>query len=344
MKRFYCLFLILAAVVSSAQTGKISINVFVPEDTVPEEAHNMLVTKLNQIVTNYGLANNGYTDRFFLTADVLVTSKDIVPTTPPKVSQKLDVVLFIGDVIENKLYNSISMQVVGVGQNDTKSYINAFQRIPTRSKALESFMEESKGKIVSYYQQNGDSIIKNAESLATTGQYDEAIQSILSIPDFCGEVSESASEAVQRIYQMKIDKEGSALYNKAKALWEAKPEESTVLEVLDLLNGVNPESSAAMDCSNLASRMTNTLASRKVKRQQENEAQKAKEEEKEQAEWEFRVRQYEDQIELQRQQLKDQTSIEKARMETEKTVSGHIGKIDFKKVTRIIKSWTKSGK
>ena len=344
MKRLYCLFLLLAGFVSSAQTGKISINVLVPEDTVPAEAHSMLVTKLNQIVTNYGLADNGYTDRFFLTADVLVTSKDIVPTTPPMVSQKLDVVLFIGDVIDNKLYGSMSMPVIGVGQNDNKSYINAFQKIPTRSKALESFMEETKDKIVPFYQQNGSSIIRSAESLAKSGQYDEAIQSLLSIPDFCGEVSENAGEAAQRVYQMKIDKEGAALYNKAKALWDAKPEESTLSEVLDLLDDVNPESSAAADCSKLASRMAGTLASRKAKRQQEAEAQKAKAEEKEQAEWEFKMRQYEDQIELQRQQLKDQTSIEKARVETEKSVSGHIGKIDFNKVTRIVKSWTNSRK
>lgn len=338
------MFLILAGFVSSAQTGKISINVLVPEDTVPTEAHSVLMTKLNQIVTNYGLADNGYTDRFFLTADVLVSSKDIVPTSPPKVSQKLEVVLFIGDVIDNKIYGSMSMPIVGVGQNDNKSYINAFQKIPTRSKELESFMEETKDKIVSFYQHNGNSIIKSAEGLAKSGHYDDAIQTLLSIPDFCGEVSENASEAAQRIYQMKIDKEGTAIYNKAKALWEAKPEESTMGEVLDLLDDVNPESSAAANCSKLVSRMTSTLASRKAKRQQEVEVQRAKAEEKERAEWEFKMRQYEDQIELQRQQLKDQTSIEKARVETEKSVSGHIGKIDFNKVTRIVKSWTNSRK
>lgn len=329
---------------AAGQVDCLSINVLVPDDVVPTEAHSMLITKLNQIVTNYGLADNGMTNRFFLTANVLVTSKDIVPSTPPRVSQKLDVVLFVGDVIDNKLYGSISLPVVGVGQNENKSFINAFQRIPTKSNALESFMEETKDKIISYYTQNGISIIKNAEDLAKVGQYDEAIQSLLSIPGFCGQVSENASETIQRIYQLKIDKEGTALYNKAKALWDAKPEESTVNEVLDLLNDVNPESSVAADCSRLTSKMISTLTSLKAKRQQEIDVQKAKAEERERAEWEFKVRQYEDQIELQRQQLKDQTAVEKARIETEKSISGHIGGIDFQKVTRIIKSWTKSSK
>ena len=138
-----------------AQSGTISINVFVPEDDMPAEASRMLVTKLNQIVTNYGLADNGLTDRFFLSPEVVVSTKDIVPSNPPKVSQKLDVILMIGDVVDNKLYGSLSLPVVGVGQNENKAFINAFQKIPVKSKQLEAFMTETKEKIVAFYQQNG---------------------------------------------------------------------------------------------------------------------------------------------------------------------------------------------
>lgn len=327
-----------------AQSGTISINVFVPEDDMPAEASRMLVTKLNQIVTNYGLADNGLTDRFFLSPEVVVSTKDIVPSNPPKVSQKLDVILMIGDVVDNKLYGSLSLPVVGVGQNENKAFINAFQKIPVKSKQLEAFMTETKEKIVAFYQQNGIQIIGKAESLATSGQYDEALQALFSIPDFCGDVSDKGKEVALRVYRSKIDQEGLAIYKKAKALWEANPKESTVPEVLDIISGVHPESASKSDCDKLVSRMTNELKSHRARQQKAADDLKKKAEEKDKAEWEFKVRQYEDQIELQRQQMKDQTSIEKARVETEKTVSGHFGKIDFKKVTRIIKSWTSSGK
>ena len=341
------LFSLLSSIVAFslfAQSGTISVNVFVPEDAVPSEARTILVTKLNQIVTNYGFADNGLTDRFFLTPEVIVSTKDIVPTNPPKVSQKLDVVLMIGDVEDNKLFGTLSLPVVGVGLNENKAYINAFQKIPVKSNSLETFMTETKEKIVNYYQQNGIQIIGKAESLAATGQYDEALQVLFSIPDFCGDVSDKGKEVALRVYLLKIDQEGSAIYKKAEALWEANPKESTVPEVLDIISGVNPESASKSDCDKLVSRMTNELRSLKARQERIVGEQKLKADEKEKAEWEFKVRQYEDQIELQRQKLKDQTSIEKARTETEKTVSGHIGKIDFKKVTRIIKSWTSSSK
>jgi len=327
---------------SAGQTDRLSINVLVPDDFVPPEAHSMLVTKLNQIVTNYGLADNGMTDRFFLTANVLVTSKDIVPSTPPRVSQKLDVVLFVGDVIDNKLYGSTSLPVVGVGQNENKAFINAFQKIPVKSKQLESFLYESKDKIVQFYLQNGNSIIEKAEYLAKSGQYDEALQSLLSIPDFCGEISENGREAALEVYKMKIDKGGEALFKKAQSLWSVNQNEAVVAEVLEVLQGVNPDSAFAADSDKLVSQMSNYLNSQKERQEHAKEEQLAKKEAREQQEWEFMMRQYEDQLELQRQQLKDQTSIEKARVEAEKIAAGRVGRIDINKVTKVIKSWAGS--
>ena len=324
-----------------AQSGTISINVFVPEDDMPAEASRMLVTKLNQIVTNYGLADNGLTDRFFLSPEVVVATKDIVPSNPPKVSQKLEIVLMIGDVVENKLYGSYSIPVMGIGLNENKAFINAFQKIPVKSKGLESFLEETKGEIIGYYRQNGSQIIDRAEALAASGQFEEALQLLFSIPDCCDDISKKGNEVASRIYQSKLDKEGASIYKKAKNLWDANPTESTVTAVLNMLEGVNPESASTVDCEKLVARMTKEMQEKKARQQKSAEEQKAKKEEMERAEWEFKVRQYEDQLELQRQQIKDQTRIERARVEMEKTVSGNIGGIDFNKVTRIIKSWIK---
>ena len=72
--------------------GRIAINVVVPQlPNVPEEARAALETKMQQVATQYGLASNGVTDRFVMTAKVNVTSKDVTPTTPVKISQKMEV-------------------------------------------------------------------------------------------------------------------------------------------------------------------------------------------------------------------------------------------------------------
>ena len=340
MKKLLPLLLLgIFSVSALAQPDRISINVFVPEDDLPKEAHTMLVTKLNQMVTNYGLADNGLTDRFFLTANVLLTTKDILPTTPSRVSQKADVVLFIGDVIDNKIYGSLSLPVVGVGQNENKAFINAFQKIPTKSKAIEDFMDGTKEKIVLYYQQNGNIIIDNAQFLARSGQYDDALAALLSIPDFCGDIREASQEAALKVFQMKIDSEGKESLKKAQLIWEANQNEDVVPEVLGILQGVHPDSSSSPECDALVLKMKNYLHSKKAQKERAIAEAKSKAEEQEKKEWDFKIRQYEDNLELERQKLKDQTSIEKARIETEKISAERKGRIDINKVTRIIRSW-----
>ena len=64
MKQF--LIFIMAAFLTmnvAAQTEKISINVIVPQSDIPAEARKHLTNKLQQIVSNYGMADNGLTDR-----------------------------------------------------------------------------------------------------------------------------------------------------------------------------------------------------------------------------------------------------------------------------------------
>ena len=331
MKRIAYSFLIFWNAISVfAQAGSIPIKVFIPEEGISPEAQMTLESKLNQIITSYAVSDNGMNPRFYMTADILVLSKSVVPSAPPKVVQKMEVVLYVGDVIENKLYSSLSIPLSGVGQSEEKAYINAIQRMPIRSKNIDSFMVETREKIIEYYKSNGYTIITEAERIAASGKADEALDMLLSIPDFCGEVSDAMKESVSRIYKMKIDNDGNNVLIQAKTIWESKKDVSVVNEVLDLINQINPESSAVNGGKALINQMTSYF-----------NAQKKEEADLKDKEWEFKVRQYEDQIEIQRQELKNQATIEKARVETEKTVSGRIGKIDIQKVTRIIKSWSK---
>ena len=132
MRRLSFILSILSCFSLQAQMGRIPMNVFIPEDVFDAEAISMLDSKLNQIVTNYAVADNSADYRFFMTPTIIVSSKTIVPSAPPKVSQKLELVLFIGDVIDDKLFGSLSIPLIGVGQNDTMAYLNALKRRKTR--------------------------------------------------------------------------------------------------------------------------------------------------------------------------------------------------------------------
>lgn len=312
---------------TTAQTDGLPLKVVVPQDDLPVEAKTQLMSKLTQIVTNYEMADNGLADRFVLTADVLVSTRDIVPSTPPRISQKLDVVLYLGDVVEDKVYSSLILPVTGVGQNDNKAYINAFQRIPTRSNDLKEWFEESRAKIIAWYENNGTAIMDRADYLVGTGEADAAISSLLSIPDICP-IAVAAREKALQIHQEKLNRDGLAILQKARNVWAVGQDEAAAVEALELLSEIDVSSASAGDAAALASSIGKHMNSRKMK-----------EEEQSQRAWEFEVKKYEDDLELRREQLKSQTSIERAKADAIKTASDKIAGIDFGKVANTLKGW-----
>ena len=66
-------------IVSIAQTkddiGKITIHAYIPSyEEIPDEAEKLLQTKLSQIITSNGIADNEMSNRFVLTAKVNIIS------------------------------------------------------------------------------------------------------------------------------------------------------------------------------------------------------------------------------------------------------------------------------
>ncbi|GAP72272.1 hypothetical protein SAMD00024442_282_1 [Candidatus Symbiothrix dinenymphae] len=166
--------------------GTIAISVVLPDyDDVPADAGRVLEAKLQQVVTAYGVVGDGYSERFVLTAKINVVSKDIVPSTPPRISQKLEVVFMIGDVVANKLYETASLNVSGIGTNETKAFAAAFNTINVKHKQLATLVENAKSKIVAYYNANCDQMLADAQLLAANRQYDEAIYKLTQVPTIC---------------------------------------------------------------------------------------------------------------------------------------------------------------
>lgn len=329
---------LLFCLTATAQSEGLSLKVIVPQDDLPIEAKTQLASKLTQIVTNYGMADKGLADRFVLTADVLVSTRDIVPSTPPRVSQKLDVVLYLGDVVEDKVYSSLTLSVTGVGQNDNKAYINAFQRIPTRSNDLKEWLEESKAKIITWYENNGQAIMDRADYLVNIGDADAAVSSLLSIPDICP-LAETAREKALQIHQEKLNHDGLARLQQARNVWAVGQDDAAAIEALEILSEIDIASASAGDAAALASSIGKQLNSRKAKAEEERQQERLKAEEQSRRDWEFEMKRYEDDLELRREQLKSQTSIERAKADAIKTASDKIAGIDFGKVANTLKGW-----
>lgn len=254
----------------------ISLNAVVADEDIPSEACHSLENKLMRAIAANGYADNGYCDRFVLAAKVDILSKDMVPSTPARISQKLDITFMVGDIIENKVYSTCTVSLAGIGTNETKAFISAFSKVNPNHKELQAMLVEARQKIVAFYADRCDEIIQNAQSLADMQKYDEAIFRLMSVPNVCTECYQKCQSTASAIYSRKIDSEAVALLNQAKAEWMSHSDATGAQIVAGIISQINPKAKIYNDV---------TVFRQEISSKLEAEAKK---------EWDFQMKQYED--------------------------------------------------
>ena len=308
--------------VSTCHAQNIGINALVADEKIPEEATRQLETKLQRALTSNGYADNGYTERFVLTAKVDITEKDITPTTPARISEKMDITLMVGDVVENKIYASVTLQSAGIGTNENKAFISAFRTIKGDNPKIQQMLNEANSKIENYYTYHSDEIILRANSLASTQKYDEAIALLVSVPNVCNESFVKCQQEAGNIYQKKIDAESAELLEKAKAVWATNASKAGAKEVADIISKINP----------MYSNYSNVESLRKtVESKLQADARR---------EWEFKMRQYEDNQKFKMRQYEDNQEFKRHLVDAAKEVGVAWGLHQPKTVVKkVVRNW-----
>jgi hypothetical protein len=228
--------------------GRISLNPYVSEQSkLPTEAKAQLEIKLMQIASNYGMAGSVANPRFIITANISITTKDIVAGPPQQIAQNMDITLFIGDAIENKIFSNIVITSSGVGTNENKAFIDAVKSINTKNEKIENFIKEAKSKIISFYSTQCSFNIEHAENLATNQKYDEAIYLLSQIPEVCTDCFSRANLKLNSIYNKKINNESSTNLLTAKSIWASNPTEQGAQEASNYLMQINPQADCYSD-------------------------------------------------------------------------------------------------
>ncbi len=244
MKNALIILFCLASIVAFGQKNdySISLGAYVPDqiENVPASAKKMLINKLGQLVTANGISNNQYNSRFIITPNIDVVMKEVMPTSPVKVALDLNITLYIGDGISGTLYESESFSVKGVGATETKAYIQAIKRLKPKSEAMQRFIIKGKEKIIDYYNSNCTQIQKEADILANSGQPENALNILLSIPasSSCFDKTKSKTEA---LYIEVANRDCKIRLNEAKAIWSANQDIEAANDAARLLSGVLPE-------------------------------------------------------------------------------------------------------
>ena len=229
-----------ATVAAQENTSGISLRAVVADDDIPAASVKSVETKLQRVLAANGIGDMDYTQRFVLAAKVDVLQNDVMPSNPPKVSKKLDLILMVGDVIENKIYETYTMPLAGIGTNDTEAFISAFSRVNPNNEELQAMLAAAKEEIMAYYENNCDYIISNANSLAGQQKYDEAIARLMSVPEVCKECYEKCQAAAVKIFGQKLDADCSALLNEARNEWMHSKDSEGAAKVAGIISRIDP--------------------------------------------------------------------------------------------------------
>ncbi|NQX98624.1 MAG: hypothetical protein HRT73_12210 [Flavobacteriales bacterium] len=213
---------------------------------------------MKQVVTKNGLAGSPYNTRFIISANVSVMSKDILPGPPSMHAYNLDITLYIGDGYEGTVFASETISVKGVGTNENKAYISALKRISPKNPDIQAFVKNGKEKIIQYYKDNCDLIIKKANSMADQNKYDQAIFMLTAVPSACEECYVKAMAAINPIFKKKIDKDCKIKLQKATGIWNASQDMAAAEEAGAILASIDPDAS----CAGQARTLSNKIAAK----------------------------------------------------------------------------------
>ena len=342
-KAFVILLALITPVLAFCQTtdiDRLSIGAILPDyENIPAEALHNLESKMQNLLASQGVGDNLSAERFLITARVDVTTKDITQTAPPKVSVKMEVTFIIGDVLEDKIYGTQTMSLAGIGINETKAYITAFQRINPKNPALQKFVTDTKQKILDYYNGNCSFIVTEAERKAAMEQYDEAITQLITVPSVCSDCFAQCQAKCLEVFEQKKANEQENLNHASKQLirqalsaWSVKKDYECAQKALDLLSQVDPDASCVDEADALVNEINTHL--RKMEAQQAAAAAaRAKQQ------WEFKMRQYEDNLADRRQAQADRRQAQADKASILGTLANRFGKIDVNYKKEKISRW-----
>lgn len=207
----------------AANTTYLPLSVYVEDlaEPFPAGAKALMESRLTQVLTRNGIAGMSYQGQFALTAMALPLDKDILPGPPAKISEKMEITLFIVDVYNKTIFSSATVTARGIGENENKAYIDGIKRMPVQNKDIAAFIEEGKTKIVDFYDTKGEQMIKKARTLAKQKQYGEALNIVSLIPEECKHY-DAALQAGLDIYQMYLDNECNVNLAAARQAWAAE--------------------------------------------------------------------------------------------------------------------------
>ena len=272
----------MSASMFAAETEYLPISVYAADDTesFPRGAKAMMENKLTQLLTKNGIAGLDYMGQFVLTVTTTPTDKDVIPGPPMKISEKMEMNLYIVDAYAKTIFSSTSLIVRGLGETENKCYLNAISHMPLQTPQVAKFIEDGKQKIIAYYDHEGEALIKKAQFLAKKKEYEEALWIISLIPQQSKHY-DAALAAGQEIYQMQLDNECNIYLAAARQAWAAEQNAKGAAAAGEYLMNILPDAGCYDEAMELYREIKGKVLD----------------------DWKFEMKKYQDGVDLEKQRI-----------------------------------------
>ena len=244
------------------------------------QVESYLINRLQNIVIGAGENSSLSNGQFAICLSYNVMDKQIIGGSPLKVVYNINASLFIVDLKGKNIYSSFNMDLKGVGDNETKALINSFKGLNGANENLKRFLLDGKKKIIAYYDNNFAEIINKAKADAEMKNFDAAIYSLLSIPE-CSKGYSTALEMLPMVYRQFVNQHCNENLAQARAAWYSSPNSDGASIAGVYLSEIYPDASCYSDAMSLFKEIRKQMGE----------------------EWKFVMKQYNDAIALERQQM-----------------------------------------
>lgn len=239
-----------------------------------------LTNRLRTLTSKANAVGGLENSQFAIAAGYDIINKQIVAGTPTKIIYDINIYLNIVDLKGEKVYSTYSNELKGIGDNETKALINTFQKVSNSSRKISAFIQQGKQRIIDYYDTNYLNIIKEAQALAAMKNFDAAIYSLMMVPQCC-KGYDAAVKELKTVYQQFVNQHCNENLAQARAAWMAAPNSEGAATASVYLSEIYPDAACYGDALELV---------KEIKKQMGEE-------------WKFMMRQYADNISLERQRI-----------------------------------------
>lgn len=234
--------------------GRIALNIYMPDDVLPEfpSARKMLEARLKAVASMNGMGANEAFPRFIITGNAYTTFDEVVPGISEKYVKEVEIFISVGDGIEGVEFASESITLKGIDDSESKAFLSAVKKLNPRNKIIKEFIENAKDKIIAFYNSKCDFILKEAETLNSNKDYDNALATLIEVPEVCKECYEKAMDYSTIVFRAKVENECQLKISEANSLiatdkWD---------EAAEVLVGVTPDMGCYSEVSDIQKRIT----------------------------------------------------------------------------------------